>query len=163
MFPPCSAQHSSARFIHASSGWSADSNASTSTASSPLPAPELKASPSSRTRQFAGYSPACEIWRVASAALIMLGNGHRRARAKRRPILKPHPGLGDDAENSFGTDEHPVRAGTRARAGQAARFDHSGWSDDAEGFDEVVDMRVQRREMPARPRRDPSAQRREFE
>ena len=39
--PPWSAQHSSARFIHGSTGWSADSKASTMIAALPSPAPVL--------------------------------------------------------------------------------------------------------------------------
>src|SRR5437667_2239573 len=52
--PPRSAQHSTARAIQASTGWSADSNPSTSNADpSPTPA-EIIASPGSRSRQLVG-------------------------------------------------------------------------------------------------------------
>src|SRR5207249_2205143 len=52
--PPCAAASATARAIHASSSWSADSKATSRTASSPEPAPAVAASPGSRRRQLAG-------------------------------------------------------------------------------------------------------------
>ena len=50
---------------------------------------------------------------------------HRAAGAEGRPVLQPHPGLRDDAEDAFRADHHAVRARARAGAGQAAAFDHA--------------------------------------
>ena len=83
---------------------------------------------------------------------------HRAAGAEARPVLEPHPGLGDDAENAFGADEQPVGAGPGAGAGQAARLDDAARRHHAQAFDEIVDMGVERGEMAARARRDPAAQ-----
>ena len=88
---------------------------------------------------------------------------HRAAGAEARPVLEPHPRLGDHAENAFRPDEQAVGAGAGAGAGKAARLDEAARRDDAQVFDEIVDMRVERREMAARPRRDPAAQCRIFE
>ena len=37
-----------------------------------------------------------------------------------RPVLEPHPGLGDDAEGALGAEEEPVGARSGAVAGEAA-------------------------------------------
>ena len=84
---------------------------------------------------------------------------NRRTGAELRPLLEPHPGLRDDAENSFRADEHAVGTRPGARTRQASRFDHAGRRDDAHRLHEVVDMGVERREVAARARRDPSAER----
>src|SRR5271165_2081045 len=118
----------------------------------PSPAPVLYASCGSRMRQFAGYSPAWEIARTA-----------RAAGAEARPVLQPHPRLGDHAEDALRADEQPVRAGPGARAGQPPRLHHPTRRDHAQAFDEIVNMRVEAGEMPARARRDPAAERRVLE
>ena len=92
-----------------------------------------------------------------------IGKRDRRAGAKLRPILQAHPGLGDDAENPLGADEHAVGTRPGAGAGQAARLDNAGGREHAHRLHEIVDMRVKRRKMTARAGRDPSAERRKFE
>ena len=88
---------------------------------------------------------------------------HRAAVAKRRAILQPHPGLRDDAENAFRADHHAIGARARAGAGQAAPLKRAARRHRAQRFHEVVDVGVERREMPAAARRDPAAERRILE
>src|SRR5262249_4614708 len=86
----------------------------------------------------------------------------RPAGTEARAVLQPHPGLGDDTERSFRPDEQPVRARTRPRAGQSPGLEAAPRRHDHEAFDEVVDMGVERGEMPARAGRYPTAQARVF-
>src|SRR5688500_2319951 len=65
--PPWSAHNSTARAIHASSEWSADSKP-TNNSEEPSVTPAEPASPGSSTRQFVGKSPDCETARHASTA-----------------------------------------------------------------------------------------------
>ena len=101
--------------------------------------------------------------RTALRAGDEIGEGHRRPTCARWAILQAHPRFGDDAENAFGADEQSVGTRAGAGAGQAARLDHAARRDDAQRFDEVVDVRVQRREVAARAGGDPAAERRELE
>ena len=88
---------------------------------------------------------------------------HRAAGAEFRAILQPHPGLRDDAENALRADQQPIRAWARARAGEPPRLDHALRRDDAQRFNEIVDVGVERCEMTARAGRDPAAERRALE
>ena len=85
---------------------------------------------------------------------------HAGGGAERRLLAEPHPGLGDDAEDAFGAEEHSVGARPGAGAGQAAGFERADRGDDPHAFDEIVDVGVERRVVTARPCRDPAAQRR---
>ena len=51
-----------------------------------------------------------------------IGEAEHGVAAEARPALQPHPGLGDHAERAFGADDHAVRAGAGAGAGQPARL-----------------------------------------
>ena len=84
---------------------------------------------------------------------------HRAAGPLGRAILQPHPGLRDDAENALRADHHAIRARPGAGAGQAAALDHALRRNSAQRFHEIVDMGVERREVPAAARRDPAAER----
>ena len=92
-----------------------------------------------------------------------VGEAEHGAAAKARPVLQPHPGLGDHAERTFRADDHAVGAGAGAGAGQPARLHDAGRRRRAQAFDEIVDMRVERREVAARAGGDPAAQGRELE
>ena len=92
-----------------------------------------------------------------------LGEGDRRGRAVRRPVLEPHPRLDDDAEDALRADEQPIRARAGARAGQPPRLDGARRRDHAQRLHEVVDVRVERRVMAAGAGRDPAAERRALE
>ena len=81
----------------------------------------------------------------------------------RRPVLKPHPGLGDDAERAFRADHQPVRAGTCAGARQAAALHDAGRRHRTQAFHELVDVGVERGVVAAGARRDPAAEGREAE
>ena len=48
-----------------------------------------------------------------------IGELHRAAGAKARPVLQPHPGLGDHPENAFRADEQAVGAWAGAGARQS--------------------------------------------
>src|SRR5207248_4577389 len=65
--PPSSAQTASALSIQGPTGWSADSNPSTSSACSPSPPDVSRASAASISRQLAGCRPDWERARTASA------------------------------------------------------------------------------------------------
>ena len=82
-----------------------------------------------------------------------------RVGAEARAPLEPHPGLGDHAERPFRADHHPVGAGARAGARQAARFHDARWRQRAQAFDEIVDMGVEGGEVAARAGGDPAAER----
>ena len=86
------------------------------------------------------------------------GEAHRAGGPVGGPVLKPHPGFGDDAEGALGADQQAVGARPRAGARQAARFEHPLRGHRTQAFDEVVDMGVEGGEMPARAGRDPAAQ-----
>ena len=83
--------------------------------------------------------------------------------AEPRPRLHPHPRLGDHAEDPLGAQQHPVRRRPRPAARQPPRLPQARRRDRAHGLDEVVDVRQPRREVPARARGDPAAQRRQLE
>ena len=109
-------------------------------------------------RQLAGKSPLCDTRRSARIAAKRSGNATDDAGAKARPVLEPHPRLGDDAENAFGADDEPLGRGAGARARQPPRLEHALGRHHAHALDEIVDVRVERGEVPARARRDPAAQ-----
>ena len=109
-------------------------------------APALRnASAGSSSRQFAGYSPDCAIARVAATAC---GVGRRTrtdaAALPPRPVLQPHPRLGDHAERALGAEEQPVGRRARARSGQPARLADPDRGDHAHRLDQVVDVGVER-------------------
>src|SRR5262249_46022215 len=83
--------------------------------------------------------------------------------AEFRAVLQTHPRLRDDTENSFRAEHHAVGARACAGAWQAAAFDHASRRDGAQRFNQIVDMRIERREMTAGARRNPAAERRIFE
>ena len=56
----------------------------------------------------------------------------RRAGAKARAVLQPHPCLGDDAENALRADEQAIGARAGARAGQAPRLEDAARGDHAQ-------------------------------
>ncbi len=161
--PPCSAQIASARSIGASTGWSADSKPSTSSACRPSPASVTRASRASIRRQFAGFSPDCATARTHSAPRAKLGEAHGRRAAVDGSRLHAHPRLGDDSQHALRAGEHPVGAGPGARAGQAARLPRARRCDRADRLDEVLDVRPHGREVPGRARRDPPAEGGELE
>ena len=101
--------------------------------------------------------------RTARAAVKEIGEAHRAAGPEARAVLHAHPRLGDDAEDALGADEQPVGARPGAGAGQAPRLHRAGGRHDAQAFDEIVDMRVEGREVAARARRDPAAEGRVLE
>src|SRR5712691_13523832 len=74
---------------------------------------------------------------------------HRSRSTIHRAILKPHPRFSDDAKDTLRANEHTVRAGARAGAGQTPRGDSAARRDDTERFDEVVNVGVQRGKMAA--------------
>ena len=120
-------------------------------------------SAASSRRQLLGFRPDCDSARTHRTAAAHAGESHRRRGAKARPVLQPHPGLGDHAQRAFGADHQAVGRGAGARAGQAARLDRAGRRDRARALDEIVDVRVLRGVVAAGAGRDPAAQRRELE
>ncbi len=89
---------------------------------------------------------------------IEVAEAHAGGGAEGRLLAQAHPGLGDDAQDAFGADEHAVGAGAGAGAGQAARFQRAGGRHDARAFHEIVDVGVERGVVAARARGDPAAQ-----
>src|SRR3954452_16397535 len=87
---------------------------------------------------------------------------HARARAEARRPLDADPRLGDHTEDALGADQHPVRAGTGARARQAARLPDAARRDRADGLDEVVDVRRAGGVVTAGARGDPATDRGEL-
>ena len=79
------------------------------------------------------------------------------------PVLEPHPGLGDHAEDPLGADQRPVRRGPGAGAGQAAALPGAARGDRPHRLDQVVDVGVEGREVAAGAGRDPAAEGRELE
>ena len=92
-----------------------------------------------------------------------VGEAHRRAGAEARPRAHPHPGFRDDPQRALGTEQQALHARTGARTRQAARLERADRRDDAQRLDELVDVRDERREVTAGPRRDPAAERRVLE
>ena len=92
-----------------------------------------------------------------------IGKAEDGTAAEARPRLQAHPCLGNDAERPFRADHHAVGAGSGARTRQAPRFNDAGRRHHADAFDEIVDMRVERREMAAGAGGDPAAKRGELE
>ena len=162
--PPWSAASSSARAIHGLDRVVGRLEARARAARPPCEAPVSAASPGSSRRQL----------RRVQAAL-------RRARAPpRRPRAKSgkrHAGRRRGSGRSCSrihasviTPRMPsepisIRSGLGpgARARQAPRLDRPARRDRGDRLDEVVDVRVERREVAAGARRDPAAERRELE
>jgi hypothetical protein len=71
--------------------------------------------------------------------------------------------LGDDAQNAFRAYQQPVWARPGARAREPPCLDDAFWSDDAERFNEIVDVGVEGGEMTAGAGCDPAAERRTLE
>ena len=88
---------------------------------------------------------------------------HRAPALPARPVLQPHPGLGDHAEGALGAEEQPVGGGPGARAGQPAGLADPGRGDDAQRLDQVVDVGVEGGEVPAGPGGEPAAEGGELE
>ena len=80
-----------------------------------------------------------------------------------RPRTHPQPGLGDHAEDALGADQRPVGRGPGARPRQPPALPGPPRRDRPHRLDQVVDVRVERREVPARPRRHPTPERRVLE
>lgn len=81
-------------------------------------------------------------------------------RAEPGSRLDPHPGTGDDAEDALGSDGEPVRVRAGARSGQPPRLPPAGRREHPHRLDELVDVRVVGRVVPAGAGRDPAAERR---
>ncbi len=82
----------------------------------------------------------------------------RRSRAVPRARLQAHPRLADHAEGPLRAAEQPLGSGTGAGGGQPSGLEQPARRDDADRFDELVDVGVQRREVTPRPRRDPPSE-----
>ncbi len=121
------------------------------------------ASAGSSSRQFAGYSPACAMVRVAATAAAQSSNATRRRDLPLRAVLHPHPRLGDDAERALGAEEQPVRGRPGAGSGQPPRLAHPDRGDDPQRFGQVVDVGVEGGEVPAGAGGQPAAEGREPE
>jgi hypothetical protein len=89
-----------------------------------------------------------------------VGEVHRRAGPKRRPRLEAHPRLGDHAKGALRAGKQPLRGRTGAGPRQSSRLHHAARCHDAHGLYELVDVRVEGREMAPGTGRDPAAQRR---
>ena len=94
-------------------------------------------------------------------------NVSKRTRARGAvlgPRLHAHPRLGDHAERALGAEQHPVgaRAGARARAAAATPTRPRGVIARTDSTRSSMCVQT-RREVPARARRDPAAERRELE
>ena len=92
-----------------------------------------------------------------------IGKAEHGATPEPGSVLQSHPRLDDHAEGAFRADDHAVGARPGSRTGQAARFHGARRRDGADAFDEVVDMGPKRGEVPARPGRDPAAERGKLE
>src|SRR5439155_6935043 len=79
-------------------------------------------------------------------------------RLEPRPLLQPHPGLGDHAEDALGADQKTVRTGTGAGPRESPALPGPRRRDRAHRLDQVVDMRVERGEVAAGPGGDPAAE-----
>ncbi len=88
---------------------------------------------------------------------------HRCRGAQRRSLLQAHPCFDDDSKRSLRADQQAVRARARAGAGNAQRGIGARRGDGAQRFDEVVDVRVERRVVATGSRSDPAAERRQLE
>ena len=93
-------------------------------------------------------------------SIAEVGEKHRGARPELRPRLHPHPRLGDHAQRAFGAAEQPLRRRACTEGRQPPGLEHAARRHHADRLHEVVDMSVKRREMAARARRYPPAQRR---
>jgi hypothetical protein len=96
-------------------------------------------------------------------ALLEGGEADRERGPVHGLLLHPHPRLGDHAQRPLRAQQESVGRRTRARAGQPAGGPHAARGHGAYRFDEVVDVGIQRREVPTRARGDPASQRRELE
>ena len=76
-----------------------------------------------------------------------------------RPRAHADPGLGDHAERALRADQEPVGAGARPGSRQAAALPVAGRGDRPHRLDQVVDVGIERREMPAGAGGHPAAQR----
>jgi hypothetical protein len=115
------------------------------------------------SRQFAGRSPDCDSARTASAPSR---NEPKRTAADRRDVGRGRT----RTQASVMTPRIPslptsIRSGDGpgARARQPPRLPDARRRDRPHRLDEVVDVRLDGREVPARPRRDPAAERGELE
>ena len=79
------------------------------------------------------------------------------------PRLNPNPGLGDHAERSFRSEQHPVGARAGAGAGESSRLPEPARRDRADRLNEVVDVGEARCEVAAGAGCDPAAERRALE
>ena len=83
---------------------------------------------------------------------------HRRRDLPARAVLQPHPRLGDDAERALRAEEQPVRGRAGTGSGQPPRLAHPGRGDDPQRFGQVVDVGVERGEVPAGAGGQPAAE-----
>ena len=161
--PPWARAISRATSIAASTGWWADSKPRISRLALPLPAPVSSASEASSRRQLAGCRPDWAISRTAPRGGQEVAELDPAGGLELGPGAHPHPGLGDRAEDALGADQHPVRRGPGARARQPPALPGPARGDRPHRLDQVVDVGLQGREVPAGPGRDPAAEGRVLE
>ena len=109
-----------------------------------------------------GTGPDCDSARTASAPAANSANRTAAEARRGRARPDPDPRLGDHAERPLGADQHPVGRDAGARARQPPRLPHAARRERPHRLDEVVDVRVERREVAAGARGDPAAERREL-
>ena len=161
--PPWSAHSSSARSSHGDERVVGRLEAQHEQRRRRCAAPVSAASPGSSSRQFDGYSPDCDSARTASAPCVKSAKRTLADTLNSGRVLHAHPRPRDHAEDPLRPDQHPVGRRPGARPGQPARLPHARRRQRPHRLDEVVDVGHQRREVPARARRDPAAERRVLE
>ena len=129
----------------------------------PSPAPVSSASEASSRRQLDGNRPDWEISRTAPAAAMKSSNSTPAEALNSRPRPDPDPGLGDRAEDPLRAGQQAVGRGTGAGTRQPPALPGPARGDRPHRLDQVLDVGIDGREVPAGPGRDPAAEGRVLE
>src|SRR5262249_45832241 len=153
-------QISAARAIQGPGSWSADSKVTIRIERVPSPEPEISASSWSSSRQLAGHRP---DWAISRAARQASSNDAKVTDAEARKRGLSWRRIHARVMTPSMPSEPMKNRSAETPAPSPRRLHHTPRRDQPETLDELVDVRVQRREVAARAGGDPAAERRHLE
>ena len=158
--PPLSRQISSARAIQASSGWSAELEREHQHGLFVVPRDIRQSLARFKKPAVGGIKAGLRDAANSVGTGTKVLEAHAGCGAEGWLLTQPHPCFGDNAEDAFGADEHPIGAWPRTGARQTPRLKDADRRHHPRALDEIVDVSGEGRIVSSRTRGDPATQRR---